>query len=84
METTTGEQLFLEKYGIEYNSLLEIKKDINEQEYYRQNFKILYHKDTDQYFSLWNTPYKHYIFIKNHGFITKDLALKKYYENNNI
>jgi len=84
MDTKTGEELFLEKYGIEYNSLTEIKKDITESGYYRQNYKILYHKETDRYFSLWNTPYKHYILIKNHGFITEDLAIKKYYENNKI
>jgi hypothetical protein len=83
MDSKTGQELFQEKYGIDYNTLIEIKKDINDTGYYRQNYKILYDKETHRYFSLWNTPYKHYIYIKNEGFITEDVAIKNYYENNN-
>jgi len=81
MDQNNGEQLFKEKYGIEYNTLTEIKKDNIEQGMYKQNFKILYHTETDRYFSLWSSPYKHFIYIQNHGFIVEDISIKNYYKN---
>jgi hypothetical protein len=85
MNTKTGKEIFKDKYGIDYHTLIEIKQENpnHESGYYTQDFKILYHKETDKYFSLWNTPYKHYIYIKNIGFITEDLSITNYYKNKN-
>jgi hypothetical protein len=77
----TGEELFKDKYGIDFNTLTEIEKDKNKTGFYRQNFKILYDKETDRYFSIWSTPYKNYIHIVNQGFITEDFSIKEYYIN---
>ena len=77
-----GEILFREKYGIEYKTLIPIEKRKNNG-MYDQNYKILYDKNTDILFTLWNSPYKHYIYIENEGFIIRDDELKKYYSTVN-
>lgn len=78
----SGEILFREKYGIEYKTLIPVEKHMDNG-MYNQNYKILYDKNTDIYFTLWSTPYKHYIYIENEGFIIRDDELKKYYSTIN-
>ncbi len=77
-EIQKGTDLFKEKYGIDYNTLIEIPKK-DENGIYKQNYRILYDKNSKRVFSLWSSPYKHFIYIENHGFITEDNELKKSY-----
>jgi hypothetical protein len=44
---------------------------------YKQNYKNLYDKKTDQCFSLCSSPYRHFIYIENEEFITIDPDLRK-------
>ena len=71
----TGVEKFKEKYGIDYNDLIVLP--IKNTGIYKQNYKILYDKKTDQCFSLWSSPYRHFIYIENKGFITIDPDLRK-------
>ena len=71
----TGVEKFKEKYGINYNDLIVLP--IKNTGIYKQNYKILYHKKTDQCFSLWSSPYRHFIYIENEGFITLDTSLRQ-------
>ena len=79
-ESKKGIELFKQKYGIDYDTLIHIpKKDDNG--IYKQNYRILYDKTTDRVFSLWSSPYKHYIYIENDGFITEDKELRRAYRD---
>lgn len=71
----TGFEKFKEKYGIDYNDLIVLP--IKNTGIYKQNYKILYDKKTDQCFSLWSSPYRHFIYIENKGFITLDTSLRE-------
>ena len=71
----TGEEKFKEKYGIDYDDLIVLP--IKNTGIYKQNYKILYDKKTDQCFSLWSSPYQHFIYIENEGFIIIDPDLRK-------
>jgi len=80
MNSKKGIELFKEKYGIDYNTLIHIPKK-DENGIYKQNYTILYDKINDRVFSLWTSPYKHYIYIENQGFITEDKELWKAYRD---
>jgi hypothetical protein len=71
----TGVEKFKEKYGIDYDELIVLP--IKNTGIYKQNYKILYHKKKDQCFSLWSSPYRHFIYIENEGFITLDNDLRQ-------
>jgi hypothetical protein len=71
----TGVEKFKEKYGIDYDDLIVLP--IKNTGIYKQNYKILYDKKTDQCFSLWSSPYRHFIYIENEGFIILDKALRQ-------
>jgi hypothetical protein len=71
----TGVEKFKEKYSIDYDDLIVLP--IKNTEIYKQNYKILYDKKTDQCFSLWSSPYRHFIYIENEGFITLDTSLRE-------
>jgi hypothetical protein len=75
INTQTGLEKFKEKYGIDYDDLIVLP--IKNTGIYKQNYKILYDKKTDQCFSLWSSPYRHFIYIENEGFITLDNALRQ-------
>ena len=71
----TGIEKFKEKYGIDYDDLILLP--IEKTGIYKQNYEILYDKKTDQCFSLWSSPYRHFIYIENKGFITLDTSLRQ-------
>jgi hypothetical protein len=75
INTQTGLEKFKEKYGIDYDDLIVLP--IKNTGIYKQNYKILYDKKTDQCFSLWSSPYRHFIYIENEGFITLDNSLRQ-------
>ncbi len=68
---------FYAKYGIHFKDLVELPNFDN----YRRNYRVFYNKSTNRCFSLWQTPYNHYILIENFGFITQDDALRREYDN---
>ena len=70
----TGIEKFKEKYGIDYDDLILLP--IEKTGIYKQNYDILYDKKTDQCFSLWSSPYRHFIYIENKGFITLDTNIR--------
>ena len=71
----TGIEKFKEKYGIDYDDLILLP--IEKTGIYKQNYEILYHKKTDQCFSLWSSPYRQFIYIENKGFITLDNSIRQ-------
>jgi hypothetical protein len=71
----TGIEKFKEKYGIDYDDLIILP--IEKNGIYKQNYEVLYDKKTDQCFSLWSSPYRHFIYIENKGFITLDKSLRQ-------
>ena len=71
----TGIEKFKEKYGIDYYDLVILP--IENTGIYKQNYKILYDKKTDQCFSIWSSPYPRFIYIENEGFITLDKAISQ-------
>jgi hypothetical protein len=71
----TGIEKFKEKYSINYDDLIILP--IKNTGIYKQNYKILYDKKTDQCFSLWSSPYRQFIYIENEGFIIIDPDLRK-------
>ena len=67
-----GVEKFKEKYGIDYDDLIVLP--IKNTGIYKQNYKIMYDKKKDQCFSLWSSPYRHFIYIENEGFITRNIS----------
>jgi hypothetical protein len=62
---------FYHKYGIEFSSLIELPRN-KTFEIYNTNYRVFYDKSGDRCFTLWTTPYKSFVYIKNVGFITED------------
>ena len=66
-----GKTGFYQKYGITFSSLKELPRN-NTFEIYKTNYRVFYDKLGDRCFTLWTTPNKSFVYIKNLGFITED------------
>jgi hypothetical protein len=74
----SGRDEFIQKYNIEFDSLVNIPK-INTDGYYKQNYDVMYDIVNDRLFTLWHSPYKHFIYIREIGFITIDENIRPFY-----
>jgi hypothetical protein len=75
----SGIDKFIDKYGVDFSNLVEIPKVSYPYAMYKENYRILYDKLTDRYFSLWQTPYQSFILIEDQGFITQDDEIREEY-----
>jgi hypothetical protein len=62
---------FNQKYGIKFSSLIELPRN-KTFEIYNTNYRVFYDKLGDRCFTLWTSPNKSFVYIKNLGFITED------------
>ena len=62
---------FYHKYGIKFSSLIELPRN-KIFEIYNTNYRVFYDTLGDRCFTVWTTPNKSFVYIKNVGFITED------------